>query len=1043
MTGDIRDRGVRIDVLGAFRACVNGTEVPAEAWPGRRAVELVQLLSLAQDHRLPRDSAIEALWPSLDAGAGAANLRKAAHHSRQALGDPEAVVLRGGQVALFPGESIEVDAHLFEIRARSALKRGEPAECLATADAYPGPLLPDSLYEEWTLAERERLHGLSCDLLRAAGAWERLAALDPTDERAHLELMREELGGGRRAAAIRSFGRLKKALRQELGVVPGPETLALYDECVAGLDMGDEALVGRALELARIDALLRTGEDAAINAVAVRGPAGIGKSALCRELARRAEKEEWTVVRATASEAGPPYAPLRDVVLELTRRPGDAESGVGAKGQSVLAAIETGEVPPGETPTRHQVIGAVRKLLLAAGGERRVMFILDDAHLADEATLDAVGHLGGVGADRLLIVLSYRPEAAPETLIRAVARLRRAGKDLEFDLEPLDQADSAALVTATAPVERSSEVVDRILELSQGNPFLTQELARSAVAGVPALVATAKDAIAGRFVDLDDQSTAMLSRLALAGDALDTTAAVALLDEPEEEAFALLDRALSAGILIVDGGQYRFRHELVRSVLAERMTPHQRLTTHREMAVRLADVGAPASMVARHLLQAEQPEEAGKWLLAAGEQAFALGAYADAIGYVDRLLESDPQNAKALSIRAESLDARGDRTAPEAYTRAAAAVPGRAADDLLAKRALALVKLGDPPAGLEGLDELRPVTLMGQISQALAFAGAAALGFADPAEGTVRAAAARKLALESGDPDAVAVASWAQAAAAHARGELRQSVQADLRETHNLSKLAVSVFDGQLCITQRLLYGARPYADVISFADAFVDEAERLGAARGVAFGVTIRGEARLLAGDLEGADADLRVGVDLHQKLGAATGQAFGLQRRAETALRLGRHDEAARLLNEALAIARESDAGFHLLDRIYGTMIEMAPNPKAALAALEEAEGAVRGPVETCPGCRITLAVPAAIAAARAGDVSRLDEWEPQVDFLADVVMRLPAWDAARTEVRANRARLEGDEDAARELFASAARGFAEAGHPMDEARCAALAT
>src|SRR5215203_6130590 len=212
-------------------------------------------------------------------------------------------------------------------------------------------------------------------------------------------------------------------------------------------------------------------------------------------------------------------------------------------------------------------------------------------------------------------------------------------------------------------------------------------------------------------------------------------------------------------------------------------------------------------------------------------------------------------------------------------------------------------------------------------------------------------------------------------------------------------------------------------------------------AARGRAFAVTIRGEAKLLAGQLDEADADLAAGVELHREIAAATGESFALQRRAEVALHRGLHAEANALLDEALAIARESDVGFHLLDRIYGTRITAALDPASALAALEDADAAVRGPVETCPGCRITLAVPAAIAAARAGNLERLDHWEEASEFLATVVMRLPAWDAALLEVRGHRALATGDGDAARHFFQAAARGFAAAGQPRDEARCATL--
>lgn len=205
---------------------------------------------------------------------------------------------------------------------------------------------------------------------------------------------------------------------------------------------------------------------------------------------------------------------------------------------------------------------------------------------------------------------------------------------------------------------------------------------------------------------------------------------------------------------------------------------------------------------------------------------------------------------------------------------------------------------------------------------------------------------------------------------------------------------------------------------------------------------MTIRGEAKLLAGRLDDADADLIEGVERHRAMGAATGEAFSLQRRADVALARGDLAAASALLDESLGVARESDVGFHLFDRIYGTRVRAMPDPAGALAALEEAEEAVRGPFETCPTCRITLAIPAAATAARAGDLDRYAEWEPLAEYLATVVMRLPAWHAALEEVRGHRATADGDTAAARERFRAAADGFARAGQPLDEARCVAWA-
>jgi hypothetical protein len=250
------------------------------------------------------------------------------------------------------------------------------------------------------------------------------------------------------------------------------------------------------------------------------------------------------------------------------------------------------------------------------------------------------------------------------------------------------------------------------------------------------------------------------------------------------------------------------------------------------------------------------------------------------------------------------------------------------------------------------------------------------------------------------------------------------------------------VFDGHLCITQRFLYGSRPYADVIAFADSLAAEAQRLGAARGHAFAVTLRGEARLLSGQLDAAEQDLVAGGRMHRAIGGATGEALSLQRRAELALYRGRPDQARGLLDEALDVARQSDVGFHLLDRIYGTRIALAADPDAALGVLEEAQASVRGPLETCPGCRITFAIPATIAAARAHEMDLAASHERQSEYLASVVMKLPAWYASLHEARAHIALAAGKLAAAREGFAAAAQGFHACGHTLDEARCHGLA-
>jgi tetratricopeptide (TPR) repeat protein len=669
--------------------------------------------------------------------------------------------------------------------------------------------------------------------------------------------------------------------------------------------------------------------------------------------------------------------------------------------------------------------------------------MIDDAHLVEPADADVLLQLAATGQP-VHVLLSLRPTPADSRLGRGLARLLGRQRLLLIELGPLADEDASRLVALSAPQTLSAATMARVLRLAEGNAFAALELTRSIKPEETAsLPASAREAITARLCDVEPRVLSLLERLAVAGDEFDPAVIVALHDGLESEAFELLDQALMAGVLTVVDARYRFRHELVRQALVEQVAPHKRLRIHRDAARRLAAVGAPAALVARHWVAGGSQSEASQWLLAAAREAMRLGAFNDVLDRLEPLLLHEPAHPEGLRLRAEALEAIGDPAAVAAYRKAAEAADEVEAHNLRAKGALAQVKQGDPKGALEALADVRPTSVDGRLAEALAYSGAAALGFGDPAIGTSKAAESRRLALETGDTASIVVASWAQAAAAHARGELHGSVWADLHETHHIPHLAVRVFDGHLCITQRFLYGARPYSDVIRFADALAEEARRLGAARGHAFGVTLRGEAELLGGELDAAEEHLVLGGRLHRAVGGPTGEALSLQRRAELALLRGRRDAARALLDEALDLARQTDIGFHLLDRIYGTRITLGADPDEALAAVEEAQDAVRGNLETCPGCRITFAVPAAIAAARAGRLDLADRYEPAVEYLANVVMRLPAWYAALEEVRGHLALARGKgRHAAAAHFAAAARRFRDAGHPLDAVRCEAAA-
>jgi DNA-binding SARP family transcriptional activator len=227
------DVHVEVQLLGGFTVLVQGIPTPAGAWSRRHAAALVKLLALSPGGRLHRDRVVDMLWPDLTLDLALPRLHKAAHYARRDLGDRDGIVLRDEVVALFPGVTLEVDAETFEPAADAALgtRPVSPDDC-ARALKLAGDLLPDDL-GAWLDEPRERLRLRVVQLLRGARLWEDLLRLDPMDEQAHVELLREAVVAGDRTSALRRYARMERVLHEELGISPGAEAIALRQRVLA------------------------------------------------------------------------------------------------------------------------------------------------------------------------------------------------------------------------------------------------------------------------------------------------------------------------------------------------------------------------------------------------------------------------------------------------------------------------------------------------------------------------------------------------------------------------------------------------------------------------------------------------------------------------------------------------------------------------------------------------------------------------------------------------------------------------------------------
>lgn len=325
---------VDINLLGGFAVVVDDRPVAAHSWRRRSAANLVKVLALRPGRRLPREQVLDLLWPDLLVDQAAPRLHQAAHYARTALGSRSAVVLAGDVVTLLPEADVEVDVEHFD-RASN-----DPSSVEEAIGHYRGDLLPEDLYEPWAAADRERLRVRYVELLRSAGRWAELVAVEPLDEVAHLRLVQQHLESGDRSGALRRLDAMGRLWRDELGVEPGPAARALHARAramppvepvepagpagvaAARVPRPATPTVGRERD---VEAVLSLFEDHRL--VTLLGIGGVGKTRLAAEVAHAyAEATGQRTCYVDLTKVADPALVADLTVSELGVRAGDSST---------------------------------------------------------------------------------------------------------------------------------------------------------------------------------------------------------------------------------------------------------------------------------------------------------------------------------------------------------------------------------------------------------------------------------------------------------------------------------------------------------------------------------------------------------------------------------------------------------------------------------------------------------------------------------------------------------------------------------------------
>ncbi len=736
---------VQITLLGVPSITRDGKPVALDT---RKALALTAHLALT-DRPCSRELLCDLLWPLRDASQARGALRRTLSTVRGAVGEDH-VQTAGDGVALRRGPGLDVDVDRFRALA---LPDASADDLAAGVELFSGAFLEgfalrDSVeFDDWHSAQADLLsRELSSALRRLVGALaaggeharalgyaRRWLVLDPLHEPAHRQLIRLHALNGDRAAALEQYRDCVRTLSRELGVSPLQETADLYEQVndgrlappvaappvapeharprarQAGTAPSEPPLPGRDRELAALTAAHAAAAGGG-QLVVIEGEAGIGKTRLFDELARRARAAGAVVLaaRCHGDEAGLPYGPVVELLRDALQHGGDGWSDAVASQRLVDAALLLPELAglrsdmaaplPLDGPgARIRLLEAVAAVLTAAcDGPAPGIVFLDDVHGADEATIDAIAYLGRrLAGRRLLLVVSWRSEAvAPgHRLRRVVADAVRQGRAAIVSPARLTLDDVSALMRAATGTP-DPELERRVHVETEGLPlFLAGVLAARPLGGDSGAAPADPGSVLGvRLASLGAVARQVLGAAAAIGRSFELDTVREASGRGDEELVGALEELLAAGIVReLDGAHYDFSHRQLRELVYAGTSQARTRLLHRRIATALArGAGQRAALVANHLRLAGDDAAAAAAYRDAAEQAAALHAHADALGHLDMAIAlGDPDVAAAHERIGDLRTLTGDYAgAVSAFGTAAALTEG-------ARRAAVEHKLGD------------------------------------------------------------------------------------------------------------------------------------------------------------------------------------------------------------------------------------------------------------------------------------------------------------------------------------------------------------
>ncbi len=667
----------------------------------RRVPRAILYYLASQGIPVGRDRLLSLFWDDKPLDAARSRLREALSRLRKELPDPTMLISTGGTLQL-DTTRVRVDQHRFESLIQQT---GKTPWQLSTSEPLPASIaatleeaialwrgnmflaaqsLPSTpQFDHWLMEtnsnlcqlrerilERLAMHTYASGALEDALSYTR-AALEnnPFNDHLHYWVIRYLAELGRVSEAREYYQEIDARYHDELGIEPGAEVTAIYQalQTLANHPTTQQLpewelhttmnapFVGRKDERFSIRRAFQQHQ-----AVIVLGESGSGKTRLLQKVTQSLRTHTQILLTTCRPlESTIPMQPLRDTLQRVMTMAGWQAIPATWAGYLSFLLPEILEyrpdlhqplLPTDPEQARSMLMEAIRQAFLALSQKTPLLFVLDDAQWADEATLSTLAYLLAREPfhTRCTLAVLARLEEMPSYLKDWQQAIQRSKNAVVIHLTGLSEYDVAELTRATLHIIPSPKFTTRLHRATGGNALFTLEILR-AIAQFPEeidfsgetplpLSESLRKLLSLRLQRVRPATRRALEAAAIIGPVFDLSTLHSVTEMRRDALLEALSEMENKRFIQADshaGGEvvYSFIHDSIREVLEGEVPISQAKEYHRRVAEHIEEnIASPqANILAAHYEAAGDTQSAFLYWMKAGQESKNITAFPEAV----------------------------------------------------------------------------------------------------------------------------------------------------------------------------------------------------------------------------------------------------------------------------------------------------------------------------------------------------------------------------------------------------------------------------